>query len=337
MKLIKEKNLESIPCEICNVSDEQELSTRDRNGKYLRTVICKQCGLVYTSPRPIPSAIEEYYKHSYRLDYKGVCQPKKKHILRAAMVAINRIKRIQEYIFSGMKALDVGSGGGEMVYAMRLAGADCRGLEPNKGYALYARDILGLPISIGYVENTSLPENYYDIVTMYHVIKHVYSPLRTLRNIHSCLKLNGILVVECPNIEAHCQTPSHRLHAAHLYNFNEVTLQSLGEKTGFQLIRTSISSDGGNILSIFRKKENVTLMLDVSKNYLRVMKAWTSHTYMKYLLSSYAYKKLLNKGIQFFHEKRKTLFIQDKLKILQKTFAEQQRQKVRSKAKSSLQ
>lgn len=290
-KDIKQRNIEFIPCEICGVSNEYELSTRDRDGRYLRTVICRQCGFVYTNPRPVSSEIEEYYKHSYRLDYKGIYQPKKRHTLRAAKVAIKRIQQIQEYISSGVKALDIGSGSGEMVYAMCSIGADCSGLEPNEGYASYARDILGLPISIGCVENTTLPENYYDIVTMYHVIEHSYSPLRALRNIHSCLKPNGILVVECPNVEAHCQTPSNRLHRAHLYNFNEVTLRTLGENTGFQLIRMSVSSDGANILSIFRKKKNIMPMLDLSENYQRVMNAWTSHTNLKYFLSHYPYKK----------------------------------------------
>lgn len=320
VKLFQEKTMVSIPCEICGVRDEQELSTRDRNGKYLRTVICKQCGLVYTNPRPIPSVIEEYYKHSYRIDYKGIYKPKKKHTLRAAKVAIKLIQQIQGYIFPGMKALDIGSGGGEMVYAMRLSGANCRGLEPNEGYALYAKDVLGLPISVGCVEDTTLPEDYYDIVTMYHVIEHVYSPLRTLRNIHSCLKPDGILVIECPNIEAHCQKLSNRFHIAHLYNFNEITLQALAEKAGFRTVEISVSSGGGNILAIFRKTCLTSIMPHLHFNFERVMGAYTTHTDLNYYLSFYPYKKLIDKGMRILNETFLTVFVQDRITLLEMPF-----------------
>lgn len=320
MTLVNGKIMESVSCEICGVSDEQELSTRDRDGKYLKTVLCKQCGLVYTNPRPASPEIEEYYKHSYRLDYKGTCKPNMKHTLRAAKAANKRIQKIQEYIFPDMKALDIGSGGGEMVYAMRLAGADCRGLEPNEGYALYARDVLGLPISIDCIENATLPENYYDIVTMYHVIEHVYSPLRILCNIHSCLKHGGILVIECPNIEAHCQGPSNRFHRAHLYNFNEITLQALAEKAGFRKVEISVSSDSGNILAIFRKTHITSTIPDLHFNFERVMSAYTTHTNLNYYLSFYPYKKLIDKGMRILNETLLTLFVQDRVALLKMPF-----------------
>ncbi len=318
---IKLKSVESIPCEVCGMSNERELSTRDRDDKYFRTVICKKCGLVYTNPRPLSSEIEEYYKGSYYLDYKGIYQPKKKHIFRAARIAMKRIQQIQKYIFPNMKALDIGSGSGEMVYAMRLAGIDCSGLEPNEGYATYARDVLGLPVSIGHIETTAFPRNSCDVVLMYHSIEHLHSPAKGLLNIHSCLRPEGILVVECPNVEAHCQTPSNRLHGAHLYNFNEVTLRALGEKAGFQTMNMSLSSDGGNILAIFRKKKDITPVFEPSQNYHRVMKAWTNHTTLKYFLSLCPYRRMLSKVMRFSNETQKTVFAKDGLTLLQNTFA----------------
>lgn len=320
MKGAMPKNMEFINCEICGANDEHEIFTRDRDGSYLRTVICKKCGLVYTNPRPVSSEIERYYERLYRFDYKGVYQPKKRHILRGSKIAAKRIQQIKDYIFPGMRTLDVGSGSGEMVYTMRSMGVICDGLEPNKGYAFYTREVLGLPVSCEFIENSTLPENFYDIVTMYHVIEHLHSPLRTLCNIHSCLKPDGVLVVECPNIEAHCQTPSNRLHRAHLYYFNEVTLRALGEKAGFEAIKMITSSDGGNILSIFRKMHNKTIAVpDLSYNYNRVMDTWTSHTKLKYYLSPYPYKRLVNKGAQILSELLHTLLVEDRLTLLEKT------------------
>jgi 2-polyprenyl-3-methyl-5-hydroxy-6-metoxy-1,4-benzoquinol methylase len=307
-----------INCNVCGVRNEHELSDRDRDGCYLRTVICKKCGLVYTNPRPGSSEIEQYYKHSYRLDYKGVRQPKRKHVLRAAKIAAKRISEIQGYLFSGMRALDIGSGGGEIVYAMRLMGINSDGLEPNEGYADYAREVLNLPIQSGRIENVILPQNSYDIITMFHVIEHLSDPLRAMQTIFSSLKPDGILVVECPNIEAHCQSPSHRLHRAHLFNFNTSTLRALAARAGFRTVKISLSSDGGNITAIFRKSFSAPAMPDMTYNYQQVMKSWHSHTAIKYYLSRHPYKRLVAKGFRIVKEATKTFLMREREMLLRK-------------------
>ncbi|RJQ16261.1 MAG: class I SAM-dependent methyltransferase [Nitrospiraceae bacterium] len=313
-----EKYMEFIPCEICGVTDERELSTRDRDGEYLRTVICKRCGLVYTNPRPEISELREYYEHSYRLDYKGVRQPKKKHIVRAAKVAAERLQEIRGYIFQGMKSLDIGSGGGEVAYAMQLMGLEGSGLEPNEGYADYARNVLRLPIYSGCIENASLPQVSYDIITMYHVIEHLHGPLKALRSLHSSLKTDGLFVVECPNAESRCQAPSHRLHRAHLYNFNMTTLQALGEIAGFHTVRMSLSSDGGNITAIFRKTYSAGVLPDLTHNYQVVMKAWEGHSKMGYYLSKHPYRRFTAKALRIMKEGIVALFTRKGETLLRK-------------------
>ncbi len=102
----------SIPCNLCESTNIDVLSTVDRERKYLRTVICKDCGLVWTDPRPDKQQLRDYYENDYRLQYKGTYTPKLKHVYRAGKVAIDRYSRIKKYIKKSDKIIDIGSGGG---------------------------------------------------------------------------------------------------------------------------------------------------------------------------------------------------------------------------------
>ena len=60
-----------IPCNLCGSSDVEVLGNRDRDGRPLRTTICRTCGLVWSNPRPAEDEVRRYYSREYRLDYKG--------------------------------------------------------------------------------------------------------------------------------------------------------------------------------------------------------------------------------------------------------------------------
>ena len=64
----------SLPCNLCGSTQVAELSHLDRDGSALRTVICKDCGLVWSDP--LPMDVAQYYEHDYRLDYKAAYTPK---------------------------------------------------------------------------------------------------------------------------------------------------------------------------------------------------------------------------------------------------------------------
>lgn len=88
---IEKKSTEcTIPCNLCGSLSVETLSLKDRNGYYLRTVICKKCGLIWSDPRPAEENIKKFYLKEYRKEYKGITRPKKKHIYRDSKEAIKR-------------------------------------------------------------------------------------------------------------------------------------------------------------------------------------------------------------------------------------------------------
>src|SRR5262245_51929118 len=117
----------SIPCNLCGARAVEEVSRRDREGHYLRTVICRGCGLVWTDPRPTAAEEKSFYAENYRLQYKGAWQPKSKHVYRGGRVSLHRFRRLRKFLSPQDAILDVGAGSGELVYLLRGLGFDASG------------------------------------------------------------------------------------------------------------------------------------------------------------------------------------------------------------------
>jgi 2-polyprenyl-3-methyl-5-hydroxy-6-metoxy-1,4-benzoquinol methylase len=285
----------SIPCNLCGSTDVEQVSDTSRDGSLLRSIICRNCGLSWTDPRPNESEIARYYSSDYRVQYKGTYTPKLKHVYRAGRNAAARYRFLKEFVRPGCTVLDVGSGGGEFVYLMRALGFDARGIEPNEGYGNYARDRLNLPVEIGMLQQFDLPPASIDVVTLHHVFEHLDDPSRILTRLHNALKDGGMLVVEVPNIEGRCYSPCSRFHTAHLYNFNRETLEAMGKKAGFNVRRSIISSDGGVITTIFEKSDAAVKPAGIPGNYERVMGVLRAHTSLSHFLTPYPYLRPVQK------------------------------------------
>ena len=126
---------------------------------------------------------------------------------------MDRYKRLREVLKPGARVLDVGAGGGEVVYVMRAMGIDASRFEPNEGYARCAADVLGLSVRQGFDQDCPVEPQSQDVVTMFHMVEHLKSPFDARRNVHGRLRPNGILVVEVPNVEAVCQQPHTQFHS----------------------------------------------------------------------------------------------------------------------------
>jgi len=292
-----------IPCNLCGASDVEVIGNRDRDGRPLRTTICRRCGLVWSNPRPGEQEVRRYYSREYRLAYKGQATPSLRHTARSGRGALNRYQGIAPYLKTGARILDAGAGGGEVVYVLRRLGFDAVGLEPDEQYARHAREALSVPVSTGFVQDTTFPSGSFDVVTMYHALEHVEDPLAILARLRTWMVGNGVLLIEVPNVEARCVAPGHRFHFAHFYNFSRETLEALGRRAGFEPVQTTTSSDGGNLTSVFRVAAGTVPVPD-PENYRRVASLVKDYTALSYYCSVFPYAGPLGRLRAYWTDRR---------------------------------
>jgi SAM-dependent methyltransferase len=287
----------SIACNLCGGVDAETVRQRDRHGHMLRSVICRQCGLVWTDPRPAPEQVRDFYLQDYRLEYKGIRQPKAKHTYRAGRAALERFRRLRAILRAGARILDVGAGGGEVVYVGRALGYDISGIEPNAGYAAYGAKVLSVPVRHSTYQAADIEPHAYDIVTMFHTVEHLEDPLDVMRRASGWLRSDGFLVVEVPSVEAVCHQPHQQFHRGHLYHFNIATLEQTGRRAGFSVESSGTSRDGGVIWAIFQKPVAPLPAVPgaIPGNYERVRRVLRRHTTLRHAFSRYPYIRPLAK------------------------------------------
>ena len=64
--------LESISCPICASKNDEIIAEKDRYGIRNTTVLCKECGLLRTSPRMDQKSYNDFYLSHFRNLYIGV-------------------------------------------------------------------------------------------------------------------------------------------------------------------------------------------------------------------------------------------------------------------------
>lgn len=260
-------------------------------------MICEDCGLVFSDPRPNSEQIDDFYRESYRVAYKQAWQPRLKHTYRAGKVAEERLEYLMPLLAPGRAICDFGSGGGELVFILRQLGYDASGIEPNTGYAEYSRDVLGIPVQIGGFASAQVEQASLDLVTLFHVAEHLEHPVHAFRTIAGWLRKGGRLLVEVPNVESRCIWPSSRFHQAHLYNFNPATLAQAGRRVGLTVVSSFASRDGGNIMCVFEKPDflDEAAPSPLPGNAAHVLSVLREHTALSHALTLHPYRRPFQK------------------------------------------
>lgn len=296
---------EEAACDLCGASDYDVVGAADREGKPLRTVMCRRCGLVWINPRPSIADMDAYYATEYRADYTGNATPPLRKIVRGMLGAHARRRALRPLLGEAphkgapyeRKVLDVGCGAGEFVYLLRREQFDASGVEPGREYADFARRVLGIPIQTATVDTAIVAPGSQDVVTMFHALEHVPDPKRVIATVRGWLTKGGMLVVEVPNVESTVQAPSHRFHYAHLHHFTGATLGALGEAAGLRVVRTYHSADGGNVTCVFRRQTDQehppTAAMEASAARTRSILA--AHSPVRHYLAPIPYQRALGR------------------------------------------
>jgi len=227
----------------------------DLPGRF-RLVQCPQCGLIRQNPRLGWESLQKYYPEDYN-PYKQVIEAERS-ILRRLDRRYGMWKRLRsiERFQPGGRLLDVGCGTGVFLGEAQRSGRwELSGVEPSLLAAEYTEKTLGIPILARKFDEIDLPQESFDVVTMWNVLEHLASPIQELQHAWQILRPGGLLVLAIPNVDG----LGAKLFGAywmgwdlprHLYLFPQKKLHHILEKNGFTWLDTCCIAGGHSSLAL---------------------------------------------------------------------------------------
>lgn len=203
---------------------------------------CLNCGLLYTMPRPSKDMIGAYYKSEEYYSH----QENKKGFIPKVYEAVKKtnLKHKYKLATSGLtvgKVLDIGCGVGDFLHTAEMHGWECTGVEPSEDARVIAQKRMhGRIISSEDLEN--IPEGYFDLITMWHVLEHVDDLKWQVEQLRRLIKPKGRIVIALPNYKSYDGQYYKELWAAydvprHLNHFSKTTLTKIFKASGLELVK----------------------------------------------------------------------------------------------------
>ena len=235
---------------------------------------CPHCNLVWLNPRLSLQEIRTHYSTYYnytQTDMPRGCWVFLKNLAKRSVLAVGfgyrgkSIKAIELMIgrflswFSPLREiiggrvmwlkipegrkrlLDIGCGTGGFLAQLRDFGWEVEGVELNPRGVRIAQQNYGLTkVYQGILKEVCFPNEYFDVITMSHLIEHLPDPIETLRECFRILKTGGKIVIVTPNIEslAHKFFGRHWLGLVppwHLYVFSRQALKDCILQAGLKI------------------------------------------------------------------------------------------------------
>ncbi len=234
---------EEVSCSICNSSEKILIGEKDRYGLYFPVNACRDCGLVYTSPRMTQAAYGEFYNTEYRKLYNGV--------ETAREVFFENQKKKGKHIFNFLKShellknetkyvLEVGCGAGGIIDYFRDQGFEVKGIDLGDEYIKYGKENYGLDLETATLADIS-NERKPDIIIYSHILEHILDINKEVELIKNFIKENTLVYIEVPGIkEIHKNYEANILRYfqnAHTFHFTLDSLVNLMNKHGFELVK----------------------------------------------------------------------------------------------------
>jgi SAM-dependent methyltransferase len=190
---------ETVNCPVCNSSKH---TIYEKFGSKLQYtyVLCQNCSLIYTNPRPkynqdfIDSCYSSYYQYAENLTLKDL-----ESIKESSLPLFEKeFAHLMNFDKTRSAVLDIGSGMGTFLLAAKPYYETLIGLDVSEQMAKFVENTIGVPIFITQFEEYH-PAIKFSLIHMSHVIEHIPNPNLWVRHAKNLLDDDGILVINVPN------------------------------------------------------------------------------------------------------------------------------------------
>jgi SAM-dependent methyltransferase len=146
------------------------------------------------------------------------------------------------------RVLEIGCAHGGYVALLGWAGFDAVGTEMSPGVAAIARELFGVRVVSGPVEQQDFKAESFDVIVLNDVIEHLPDPVATLTHCARLLAKNGLFVIQTPEYKEHMSYDEllaskdlflkhmEKKQDEHLFLFSRRSIQQLLSRVGFPLV-----------------------------------------------------------------------------------------------------
>ncbi len=191
------KKMEYICCNLCGANDTQLLFKRKDltyciSEEEFCVVRCRKCALVYVNSRPTEEEIHSYYPEEFydsHTDPERLLREKERQLILK-----------YEYVkdMAPGRLLDIGPSKGEFMYFLREKGWEVHGVEFSKK----PPNLFNLDVFYGDLKAAGYMPDFFDLITLWGVMEHVYDPYGMLQYAASLLKDHGKIVILVTNFNS---------------------------------------------------------------------------------------------------------------------------------------
>jgi SAM-dependent methyltransferase len=206
-------------------------------------VECENCGFRFTNPRPEEKSSHNYYQNENYISHNA----SKKGLMpflyyQARNYSIKKKFNLVSSFCQKGKILDYGCGSAGLLAYFKNNGWDVIGIESGDYARTEAMDNYGLEV---FDESflSGIPDDSIDVISLWHVLEHVYPLSQRIQDFKRILKPNSYLVIALPN----CMSYDASLYAdfwaawdlpRHIYHFTPPSIINLMKKNDIKHLKT---------------------------------------------------------------------------------------------------
>jgi SAM-dependent methyltransferase len=217
------------------------------------------CGLVWSSPVPLPSEIGKLYRSYYTHSDTEPVGVQRSSRLKHALAIINFWRKPMfltanihlESLRLG-RLLEIGCGNGALLAQAAKVGWSALGIDFDEAAVARANERDGVTAYVGELQRHAFADASFDAIVMNNVIEHIWNPVETMKECRRILNPSGRMIIVTPNIDC----TGHRMFGRHwrglepprhLFIYNVRSLKRLAKLCGFKrpLVFTSSGGSGG--------------------------------------------------------------------------------------------